>query len=224
MSWFLSNGPSALWSAPTCVFSCRDQEWHCVEKVPWKPWTHLKKMLNKLYKSTSLKTSWQHRVKNSTSEVKQCWCSFCCWSEISNEFSWTCMKMCSKTSLTFQYCSQVLKSLSFPFRVLWISRTLGLRCDSVPTPGLSCDRSHGEVLIPIQGAQLSMSAKHLSILWSGEVSKQIWTSYNVTSCIESPSNSYRSELNQLCQGVNCSQVWSANHPGLHLHHVRFQTI
>ena len=62
--------------------------------------THLKKMLNKLYKSTSLKTSWQHRVKNSISEVKQCWCSFC-WSEISNEFSWTCMNMCSKTSLTF---------------------------------------------------------------------------------------------------------------------------
>ena len=71
--------------------------------IVWKRCLELiwKRCYNKLYKSTSLKTSWQHKVKNSTSEVKQCWCSFCCWSEISNEFSWKCMKMCSKTSLTF---------------------------------------------------------------------------------------------------------------------------
>ena len=80
-------------------------------------------------------------------------------------------------------CSQVVTQVSlFPRFGLYESpEPSQLRCDSVPTPGLSCDRSHGEVLIPIQGAQLSNDVSFGIYRSYGQVrfSKQIWTSYKL---------------------------------------------
>ena len=127
-------------------------------------------------------------------------------------------------------------SLSLPpFRALWISRTLGgatvtlgsLRCDSVPTRGLSCDRSHGEVLIPIQGAQLSDVSKASidpMVRWGFQTDLDLLQVTPVASNLD-PSKSQKDpswisvmpwcELNKLDQLI--IQVGR-------LHHVRFQTI
>ena len=70
---------------------------------------------------------------------------------------WTCApKRPSLLLFTGNY-----PSLSLPrFRLYESPEPSQLRCDSVPTPKMSCDRSHGEVLIPIQGAQLSNWCQH----------------------------------------------------------------